>query len=130
MAVVRAAVSVLLMAVCAQAGIVNEKVGLDEMFHTMKEEEWATSSGWGGDEVCSYAGVTCTQTCTLGLEDPDCLEPETVTELTLRSNWIDGELPMGIQKLSNLHTLQLPDNYIIGTIPEEIGHLTKLSILN
>lgn len=52
---------------------------------------------------------------------------DTLTNLNLNKNQIDEELPIELFQLTNLETLFLAFNNILGTIPTLIGRLSKLS---
>jgi Leucine-rich repeat (LRR) protein len=53
-----------------------------------------------------------------------------VTEINLPSNFMAGSLPASIGDLDALEVLDLSDNAITGSIPVEIGNLTALTTLN
>ena len=53
-----------------------------------------------------------------------------VTELRLEANRLNGEIPDALGKLSNLQLLNLPRNKLSGAIPDALGNLTKLHWLD
>ena len=55
--------------------------------------------------------------------------PQRVTQLTLESRELTGEIPAGLGNLSNLQTLVLFSNQLSGEIPPELGNLSNLNHL-
>lgn len=55
---------------------------------------------------------------------------KTITKIVIPNQQLTGEIPSGINLLTNLEDLQLNDNQLTGSIPAEIGSLTNLKTLN
>ena len=53
-----------------------------------------------------------------------------VTQLILRDNGLNGEIPAGIGRLSELKVLVLSGNHLAGEIPPELGNLSHLNRLD
>ena len=53
-----------------------------------------------------------------------------VTDLNLDANWLNGEIPTELDKLSYLRTLSLRQNRLSGKIPTELGGLPYLRVLD
>ena len=91
---------------------------LEKLYTTTNGEDWTDKSGWLTDcAPCGWAGV-------------DCDADERVTKVYLRGNGLTGELPVEIQDLDRLETLNLSNNLIGGTLPGELFGMITLRVLN
>lgn len=69
---------------------------------------WTNKAGWlGTGDHCDWDGVTCSTA-------------PSIVGLALPSNHISGAFPSDLSALSNLQTLNLADNAMEGTIPNDL----------
>ena len=95
----------------------SECRGLEQVYLATDGAQWTNSSNWLATTApCDWFGVTCTSGA--------------VTELSLPANNLTGHIPIAIDGLPDLKTLDLSDNAIAGEIPEELGRLEQLERLN
>ena len=100
----------------------DDYTALRALYMATDGDNWTDNTGWevssatppAGCDVCSWHGVTCTNT------------NGRISTLNLSDNNLVGNIPSEISKLSNLQTLQLSVNHLSGEIPIEIGQLTNL----
>ncbi len=79
----------------------------------------STMVNWSADTpITEWHGVTVEGT------------PERVTELSLTSQGLTGEIPSELGDLANLQRLNLRRNQLTGEIPSELGGLANLHVLN
>ena len=89
---------------------------LEAVFNSTQGRNWTTKTNWLQTETpCSWYGVTC--------------EAGHVSQLSLSSNRLNGQLPAEIGNLTSLTALYLGGNQLSGSIPAEIGNLTHLTDL-
>ena len=77
----------------------------------------ATLNWSAGRPIVNWEGITVDGT------------PQRVTELSLVSRGLTGEIPASLGSLTNLRRLTLSQNQLNGEIPEELGSLTNLEYL-
>ena len=83
------------------------------------EESWVKSFDDGVDtDPCKWPGVNC--------NEPQYLELPAVIEFNLTGKGIYGFLPPEIGDLFNLERLDLRNNNIEGTVPNELGYCKNL----
>ena len=76
-------------------------------------------SSWAGSNPCNWVGINCDD------------KSGSVTHLNLSSQSLKGTLhDLSFQSFPNLLNVDLSYNSLFGTIPSNIVHLSKLSILN
>ncbi len=97
----------------------TERDALIAIYQSTDGAHWTNNSGWLGDPgtECSWYGVQCT-----GMS-------ETVANLRLEGNNLNGTIPPAIGNLSNLKLLSLWRNHLLGTVPSSIGNLLNLTHL-
>jgi len=85
---------------------------LVEIYNTNNGSNWNDKGNWGtNSDPCDWPGVTCAG--------------GNVTELSLVSQGMTGDLPTEIRDLSGLGVLNLRDNQL-ASIPSEVGELEQL----
>ncbi|XP_073139665.1 phytosulfokine receptor 1 [Henckelia pumila] len=88
--------------------------------------------GWDIDsssrDCCSWAGITCNSSSSLGLMDPNVTGR--VVELDLGRKRISGKLSESLGNLDQLRTLNLTHNLIKGPVPGSLFHLPLLEVLD
>jgi Leucine rich repeat len=55
---------------------------------------------------------------------------DTLEEVYLNSNYINGTIPATISRLTNLRRLNIPANLLVGTIPSQMGDMQALEVLS
>ena len=111
----------------AQAAIpAEEREALIALYNSTNGDGWSDNSGWKDEPLdgdgfampgteCGWHGVECTG--------------DSVTKLQLSSNQLTGSIPVELDNLSNLQTLNLYSNQLTGSIPVELGNLVNLQLL-
>lgn len=90
---------------------------LEALFNSTGGPDWTSKPGWlVSNTPCSWFGVTCTT--------------GRVTVIELDDNNLTGSLPASLEDLSNLRRLSLWRNEIGGTIPPQLGTLSRLRYLH
>lgn len=119
----------------------SECEALVALYNETDGPNWTNNDGWlESTEVCTWAGVSCTNTTTVSQiilssnnlvgELPDNFGNLTgLTFVSMFSNQLSGPLPASIDNLVNLTALWLPFNELSGNIPEGIGDLSNLQQL-
>ncbi|KAF3964829.1 hypothetical protein CMV_010919 [Castanea mollissima] len=75
-------------------------------------------SSWAGSNPCNWVGIYCDKS-------------GSITQLNLSSHSLKGTLHnLSFQSFPNLLSVDLSYNSLFGTIPSNIAHLSKLSVLN
>nr|POE46552.1 mdis1-interacting receptor like kinase 2 [Quercus suber] len=75
-------------------------------------------SSWAGSNPCNWVGINCDKS-------------GSITHLNLSSHSLKGTLHnLSFQSFPNLLSVDLSYNSLFGTIPTNIVHLSKLSVLN
>lgn len=95
-----------------------EREALMDIYERMGGAQWLNNYFWGSERALNYwHGVK--------------IEHGVVTELDLSMNNLKGELPQSISKLKHLKKLCLAGNKdgITGSLPESLGELTDLEVL-
>ena len=77
---------------------------------------WNFTGGYSEQNPCgdSWDGITCSDTPTACLAQSIIC---TITSLNLTNHALSGNLPFGLGALTNISTLALGTNSIIGTLP-------------
>lgn len=103
----------------------SEKNALLALYDSTNGKNWTKNTGWdfntpvtswNGRTGAGWYGVTVTN--------------GHVISLSLRSNKLNGRIPVEIMQLKDLITLDLYSTGLIGNIPSEIGLLRNLEIIN
>ena len=90
---------------------------LETLYYEADGPNWPQAEGWlASSSPCTWYGVGC--------------EDNTLKELNLSGNGLQGQLPPELGGLDDLSALNLSDNDLSGAIPEELGQLLALSTLN
>jgi len=93
---------------------------LSGLFDATGGNFWTNNDGWlNYTDVCDWYGVSCSN-------------DGVVTSIDLAENGLNGTLPgNGVwDRLSNIDTLYLEGNDIIGSLPSDLGELTSLTFLD
>ena len=98
----------------------SERAALIALYKNTDGAHWNNHSGWLEDHgtECSWYGVVCNK---FG---------DSVKELYLGWNRLNGRIPPEIGQLVDLEVLVLGDYYLIGPIPSELWKLTYLEFLH
>ena len=106
---------------------INQRFALMSLWY-QSDFEWADQTNWLTEDECTWFGVTCQN-----LEGRRNLQEESgqavVTQLILESNNLQGEIPEDIGLLEYLLVLNLSKNQHTGTIPPSITDLRFLEEL-
>lgn len=100
---------------------------LKAFYESTNGNNWLNQAGW--DEIIRnqpQPPKNCKLTKLQGVK----LYKDRVSFLSLPDNNLVGNIPEEIGKLKSLFNLELENNKLIGFIPPEIGNFTKLKILN
>ena len=100
---------------CASGGdAATDRAALVALYNATGGRNWRNNGNWLSDiPMGAWHGV---------ITDSD----GRVTELSLYSNQLTGEIPAELGSLTNLEVLQLSANQLTGEIPAELGSLTNL----
>ena len=101
----------------------TERDALIALYNDTTGASWTDSTGWMdavGTE-CSWYGVTCENVAP---------GEDTVIELVLTNNNLNGTIPSALGNLENLERLYLNTNQLSGSIPIELGNLDNLRNLS
>jgi len=105
------------------------------LYWRARGQSWMNNTGWmSGQHECSWRGFVCETKQIASHSDAQVTvwkDEEVVTELHLHDNNLaTGFLPEEMFNIfSNLTTLGLYGNGLVGTIPSEIGRMTSLKQL-
>ena len=95
----------------------TDRATLVVLYHATDGDNWAIKVGWLSDApIGEWYGVAT---------DSD----GRVTAVALPGNWLSGQIPPELGKLTNLRDLYLQDNQLSGEIPPELGKLVNLESL-
>ncbi|KAK8509227.1 hypothetical protein V6N13_062283 [Hibiscus sabdariffa] len=98
-------------------------------------------SSWDGNGHCNWTGIICDKSTSVSrlnlsssglkgtLHGFNFSTFPKLTVLDLSSNYLSGTIPSDVGNLSRLTYLDLSSNYLFGEIPASIGNLTNLLIL-
>ena len=101
--------------------ILTEREILEKIYYATNGPNWKRNDNWLSDKpLKEWDGTEV-------LEGSD--EKFIVKKLCLNNNYLKGEIPKEIGKLTNLQELYLSSNKLEGEIPKEIGKLTNLQWL-
>lgn len=96
---------------------IPERDALAAVYHATGGANWAQDSNWLSDEpLGTWRGVTTD-------------ENDSVIELDLNRNLLDGSIPAELGSLRNLRILRMSGNNLSGSIPAELGNLSALTNL-
>ena len=101
--------------------ILTEREILEKIYYATNGPNWKRNDNWLSDKPLKEWYVTEV------LEGSD--EKFIIKVLDLNNNYLKGEIPKEIEKLTNLQRLYLDSNKLEGEIPKEIGKLTNLVLL-
>ncbi len=105
----------------------NEREALIELYNTTNGDNWKHNDGWKTPPLGDDGfSMPGTEANWFGV----CVKEGFVTELWLYRNQLTGTIPNTIGNLKNLTVLDLRGNQLKGYIPKEIGVLTKLTKLH
>ncbi|KAK8550515.1 hypothetical protein V6N12_039217 [Hibiscus sabdariffa] len=108
---------------------------------SLDDQSQSFLSSWDGNGPCNWTGIICGKSrrvsqlnlSSSGLKGTlDCFSFSSFPELTvldLSYNYLNGTIPSDVGNLSRLTYLDLSSNYLSGNIPFEIGNLSSVSEL-
>lgn len=104
------------------AAAVDEKAILEKLFNATNGAGWRDNGSgetkWlEADNHCKWSGISCN-------------DSDSVTEINLSNNLLNGQLPEELGNLSALTSLFLVDNSLSGEVPSGIFSLPALTELN
>ena len=95
----------------------SECAALEALYNSTDGPNWSRNDGWMVSPTpCSWYGVACSG--------------GHVTQLSLISNRLTGNIPPALSNLPQLERLWLFENQLNGNIPVELGSITSLQSLN
>ena len=96
----------------------TDRMALVVLYNSTDGDNWVNNDNWLSDAPLNeWYGVTTDNN-------------GRVTELNLGDNWLTGEIPADLGKLTNLQTLRLRKNGLAGDMPSETGRLINLQTLD
>lgn len=107
-----------LVALCANVTEIPqiECEALITIYNQLDGPNWRNANGWiQTNTPCSWEGVKCAN--------------QHITELSLTSNRLNGNIPSEIDNLTEITVLDLNDNNL-SSLPPEIGNLSRLTLLS
>lgn len=94
----------------------NPHQALAAIYNNTQGSNWFQNQGWMENSTpCEWFGITC--------------QGDTIVELRLPDNNLEGILPPELGDFPSLRVLDLSNNMLKGSIPPEIGNLSELKIL-
>ena len=124
-----------------------QRYTLATFYTVLGGEEWTDSKNWmSGEDVCGWFGVTCLfeegEDDTVGGGNSEAAAAakegrqlqttsysNSITQLSLKENNLDGWLPADISALTSLTKLELHRNKLRGQIPPHIYNIVSLKTL-
>lgn len=96
----------------------QDSLALVALYDSTEGANWTNNTNWlSGQPVSTWYGIT--------------VSSNQITEINLSSNNLSGTIPPELYTLTDLVSLNLGWNYLLGgSIPPEIGNLTNLSYLD
>ncbi|GEM_PF-6089412 len=92
-----------------------DKTVLEEFYNSTDGPNWTNHNNWLSDELNDWFGVT--------------VSGDRVTQLKLKTNALDGTIPISFWGLDALLLLTLNPNNLSGSLPDDISNLTHLKCL-
>uniref|UniRef100_A0A7S2LVI8 Leucine-rich repeat-containing N-terminal plant-type domain-containing protein n=2 Tax=Leptocylindrus danicus TaxID=163516 RepID=A0A7S2LVI8_9STRA len=91
----------------------EQRDGLMALYQSTGGYQWKYSKNWMSEEIpfCEWYGVTC--------DNGDSIDPAVIA-IDLELNDMKGTLPTELAFLSSLQRLNLKQNYLTGSLPENI----------
>ena len=103
---------------CAVEDSPEDRAVLVALYNATDGDNWTNNTNWLSDEpMRDWHGVTTD------------IEGR-VTVLDVGDNQLTGEIPLGLDTLSNLMELWLGTNQLMGEIPTELGDISSLTMLD
>ncbi|XP_052179688.1 receptor kinase-like protein Xa21 isoform X2 [Diospyros lotus] len=87
--------------------------------HRVLEKNWTTTSSSSSSSVCSWVGVTCSESI-----------PQRVEALEIPNMRLQGTIPPKLGDLSSLTRLDISNNTFSGPLPDEMANLRRLKLIN
>jgi len=94
-------------------------------------EPWSKVSNWLSEDECTWHGVTCgdLETETRKTRNLQGNTSSTVTAIEIEDNNIVGTIPQDLSVLVDLQRLNLRNNFVRGTLPSVLERLSQLNIM-
>ncbi|KAK4435309.1 putative LRR receptor-like serine/threonine-protein kinase [Sesamum alatum] len=122
----------------------NEVEALNSFKRAIFEDPLLVLSNWNplDSDPCNWSGISCSmagdhviklnisRASLKGFIAPEFYQLSALQELILHGNWLIGSIPKEIGMLKNLKVLDFGSNQLTGPIPPEIGNLTGIEKIN
>jgi len=107
----------------------NEIQALVDLYNSLDGANWTNSENWTGNLAKAVISNPYNATKWRGITTKIVDGGKHITDVSLSSNKLKGEIPESFGNLSKLTNLQLSSNEISGALPSSIGNLTSLETL-
>ncbi|CAK9166746.1 unnamed protein product [Ilex paraguariensis] len=87
---------------------------------------WDTNSS--SSNCCNWVGITCNSSSALGLNDP--IDSSRVVRVEIGRRRLMGKLSESLGNLDQLRSLNLSHNFLHGSLPSLLLHLSNLEVLD
>jgi Leucine-rich repeat (LRR) protein len=108
----------------------NEIQALVDLYNNLDGANWTNNTNWNGDLAKALINNPYNATKWQGVATKIVDAGKHITDITLSSNKLKGELPQSIGNLTKLTNLQISSNEVSGSLPATFGNLTALETLN
>ncbi|WP_340935902.1 leucine-rich repeat domain-containing protein [Polaribacter haliotis] len=107
----------------------NEMQALVDMYNNLDGANWRNNTNWNGNLAKALINNPYNATKWQGVTTKIVDGGKHITNISLSSNQLKGELPTSIGNLTKLTNLQISSNEISGALPATFGNLTSLETL-
>ncbi|SDR67291.1 Por secretion system C-terminal sorting domain-containing protein [Polaribacter sp. KT25b] len=107
----------------------DEMQALVDMYNNLDGANWTNSENWTGNFAKALISNPYNATKWNGITTKIVDGGKHITDVSLSSNKLKGEIPESFSNLSKLTNVQLSSNDISGALPSSIGNLTSLETL-
>ena len=104
----------------------NDYAALKALYESTNGENWLNNEGWS---EWDFSNSTSPNAFIVNNWHGVTVEGNQIRNLLLNKNQLTGEIPEELGNLSNLDLLNLEQNQLTGEIPEELSNLSNLRIL-
>jgi Leucine-rich repeat (LRR) protein len=107
----------------------NEIQALVDLYNNLDGANWTNNTNWNGDLAKALINNPYNATKWQGVATKIVDAGKHITDITLSSNKLKGELPQSIGNLTKLTNFQISSNEVSGNLPATFGNLTALETL-